>query len=234
MKHDIARTLGSLSTAHVADALIRLGLPVRCAPAGLRPVLPGTRAAGPALPARHAGSVDVFLEAFEHAGPGDVLVVDNDGRADEACVGDLIVQEAQAAGIAGVVVWGLHRDTVDIRAIGLPVWTLGTLPTGPQRLAERCADALELARVGDWTVTRADVVVADDDGVLFVPGDRVDEVVEMAEGIRDTERRQAERIRSGSSLRRQLDFSGYLSRRRHDLTLTFRDHLRAVGGAIEE
>jgi regulator of RNase E activity RraA len=53
----------------------------------------------------------VFLEALGSAGYGDVLVVDNGGRADEACVGDLVVLEAQAAGVSGMVVWGLHRDT---------------------------------------------------------------------------------------------------------------------------
>ena len=46
------------------------------------------------------------LEAFSSAGYGDVLVVDNGGRADEACVGDLVVLEAQAAGVGGVVGMG--------------------------------------------------------------------------------------------------------------------------------
>src|SRR5205823_14289002 len=63
------------------------------------------------------------------AAPGDVLVVDNGGRCDESCVGDLVVLEAQAAGLGGIVIWGLHRDTADIRAIGLPVFSLGAIPT---------------------------------------------------------------------------------------------------------
>ena len=67
------------------------------------------------------------------AAPGDVLVVDNGGRLDEACVGDLVVLEAQAASLEGMVVWGLHRDTGDIRAIGLPVFSLGARPNGPRR-----------------------------------------------------------------------------------------------------
>jgi regulator of RNase E activity RraA len=40
-----------------------------------------------------------------------VLVVDNGGRLDEACAGDLVALEAQAAGLEGLVIWGLHRDT---------------------------------------------------------------------------------------------------------------------------
>lgn len=65
--------------------------------------------------------------------------------------------------------WGLHRDTADVRAIGLPVFSLGEIPTGPLRLDVRPQDALEFAMVGDWTVGRQDCVLADDDGVLFVP-----------------------------------------------------------------
>ena len=185
-------------------------------------------------PARHAGSVDVFLEAFEKAAPGDVLVADNDGRLDESCVGDLIVLEAQSAGLAGIVIWGLHRDTADVRAIGLPVFSTGTIPAGPQRLDPRPPDALESATVGDWTVGRADLVLGDDDGVLFVPADRAGDILTLAETIRDTERRQADRIRAGASLRGQVQFAAYLAQRRQTPSLTFRDHLRAVGGAIEE
>ena len=65
------------------------------------------------------------------AAPGDVLVVDNGGRLDEACVGDLVALEAQAAGVEGMVIWGLHRDTADIRAIGLPVFSLERSPLAP-------------------------------------------------------------------------------------------------------
>jgi regulator of RNase E activity RraA len=65
----------------------------------LRAVVPGSRLAGRACPARHAGSVDAFLEAFETAAQGDVLLVDNGGRLDEACAGDLVDLEAQGAGV---------------------------------------------------------------------------------------------------------------------------------------
>jgi len=178
--------------------------------------------------------VDVFLEAFETAKPGDVLVVDNGGRLDEACVGDLVALEARAAGLAGLVVWGLHRDTADLRAIGLPVFSLGATPTGPQRLDPRPPEALQRAEIGDWVVSGDDLVLADDDGVLFVPADRAADLFTVAEAIRDTERGQAELVRAGTSLRGQLRFDAYLAHRRQDPSLTFRDHLRALGGAIEE
>jgi regulator of RNase E activity RraA len=231
---ELRRRFATLTTAHLADACLRAQVPVRCAPALLQAVVSGSRLAGRVAPARHLGSVDIFLEALEGAAPGDVLVVDNGGRLDEACVGDLVALEAQAAGLEGLVIWGLHRDTADIQAIGLPVFSLGAIPTGPQRLGVRPQDALESAMVGDWAVGREDLVLGDDDGVLFVPAARAVDLFTLAETIRDTERRQAERMRAGVSLRRQVQFDTYLAQRQQTPSLTFRDHLRAVGGAIEE
>lgn len=231
---ELRRRFATLTTAHLADACLRAQVPVRCAPARLHAVAPGSRLAGRVCPAQHVGSVDIFLEALEGAAPGEVLVVDNGGRLDEACVGDLVALEAQAAGLEGLVIWGLHRDTADIRAIGLPVFSLGAIPTGPQRLDVRPQDALASATVGDWAVGREDLVLGDDDGVLFVPAASAGDLFAVAETIRDTERRQAERVRAGVSLRSQLQFDRYLAQRQRTPSLSFRDHLRALGGAIEE
>ncbi|PYC78575.1 dimethylmenaquinone methyltransferase [Streptomyces tateyamensis] len=228
------KRIAELTCAHLADACLRAGLPVRCAPAGTRALVPGTRLAGPVRPARHAGSVDVFLEALTLAAPGEVLVVDNAGRLDESCVGDLVALEARAAGLAGLLIWGLHRDSADLRAIGLPVFSLGSLPTGPLAARERAADALSAARVGEWTATTADYLVADEDGALLLPADRLPELLELAEAIRDTERRQAELIHQGRPLREQVGFDAFLAARAAEPALTFREHLRRVGGAIEE
>jgi regulator of RNase E activity RraA len=222
-----------LTTPHVADAMVRLGVPVRQAPADVRPLWEGSRVIGRARPARHVGSVDVFLEAIEQAEPGDILVVDNEGRTDEACVGDLITLEVQRAGLGGIVIWGLHRDSRDLRTIRLPVFSQGAVPAGPQRLDALPADALTAARFGDHTVTGDDLVLGDDDGVLFLPLDRAAEIAELAATIRDTERRQAIRMNLGTSLREQTRFTEYLAARDRDGT-TFRQHLRAIGGAIEE
>ncbi|HEX5727246.1 MAG TPA: hypothetical protein VFX98_17375 [Longimicrobiaceae bacterium] len=228
-----AQAFSDLSTALLADASIRLGVAPRLAPQGIRPVVPGTRLAGTALPARHFGSVDVFLEALGDCAPGDVLVVDNAGRADEGCVGDLTAAEVRAAGGAGLVVWGMHRDTAELRALGIPVFSYGSFPRGPVELRGRTSDALSSARFGEHLVVRGDVVAADDDGVLFLPGDRWEEIVSAARTIAAAERRQADLIRDGVTLREQLRFDQYLAARAADPAYTLRQHLRDVGGAIE-
>lgn len=232
--NDSHRTYLDLSTAHVADACMRLGVPVRCAPTGMRSLWHDARLAGRACPTRHYGSVDVFLQAIDQAAPGDVLVVDNGGRTDEACVGDLVTLEASRAGLAGILIWGLHRDSAELRSIRLPVFSLGALPVGPQRLDAQEPDALTTAACGSHRVTARDFVFGDDDGVLFVPLDQAHAVAVAASAIRDTERVQADRMRQGRTLRSQCRFDDYIAASRAGTGVTFRQHLRSIGGEIEE
>ena len=157
----LSEAFQDLSTPLIADACLRLGVPLRLAAPGIRPVLPAFRVAGHVLPVRHYGSVDIFLESMGTAEPGDVLVIDNGGRMDEGCIGDL-------------------------------------------------------------------------DGVLFVQSDRLDDLLSTARTIWQTERRQAQAAQGGRSLRMQLRFDEYLRKRVKDPSYTFREHLKAMGGAVEE
>lgn len=234
MKCELVERLNALSTPHLADACLRVGITVRCAPTTLRPLTPAMHCAGRVRPARHVGSVDIFLEALEGSEKGDILVVDNGGRTDQACVGDLVTLEIANGGLAGIIIWGLHRDTAELLEIGLPFFSLGALPTGPLSLDKRSPDALDCASVGEWTVTSEDVVVGDGDGVIFLPYERLADIIPVAESIRETERRQADQMRSGRSFREQAAFHSYLAQRAKKPAFGFREHLRQIGGAIEE
>ena len=199
--HDLSRQFSELSTPLIADACVRQHCAIRIAPHGIRPLLAGTMLAGRVLPARHYGSVDVFLEAMGGAKPGDVLVVDNGERPDEGCVGDLIALEAEASGLAGMVLWGFHRDTTELLRIGLPLFSYGVCPAGPLRVNQPDPDALSRARFGEFFVTGQDAVFADDDGVIFVSLHSVEEILAKALELRDIERRQADLLHGGKSLR---------------------------------
>jgi 4-hydroxy-4-methyl-2-oxoglutarate aldolase len=230
----IAERFAELSTPLVTDAALRLTVPVRIAPSRIRPVVARSRLVGRVLPVKHFGSVDVFLEAMGNANAGDVLVIDNAGRTDEGCIGDLTALEAKASKLAGIVVWGTHRDTPELKQIGLPVFSYGSWPSGPQRLDPRTEDALRAAKFGDFEVTGNDVVFADDDGCVFVELKSIEQILKSARDIWETERRQADWIKSGRTLREQLKFGEYLKKRSAKPGHTFRQHLREIGGAIEE
>lgn len=231
---DLNRAFEQLSTPLICDACLRVKAPCRLAPAGIRPLLQGSRVAGRVLPVRHHGSVDIFLEAMTRAAAGDVLVIDNGGRTDEGCIGDLTVLEARASGVAGLVVWGSHRDTPELVKIGHPVFSYGTCPSGPTRVDPRDPDSLEVARFGTIEAGCEDVVFADDDGVLFIARANAQSVIGAAREIWQTERKQADAVREGRTLRQQLRFDEFLARRAKEPAYTLRDHLRKVGGAIEE
>jgi 4-hydroxy-4-methyl-2-oxoglutarate aldolase len=230
----LSEAFAALSTPLITDAGLREQRPIRIAPFGIKPLIANIHLAGRVLPAQHFGSVDVFLEAMESAAPGDVLVIDNGGRTDEGCIGDLTALEAQTGQLSGIIVWGTHRDTPELHQIGLPILSYGSFPSGPQRLDQRTDDALRVAHFGEHTVTKADCVFADDDGCVFVASEAVEDILEAARRIWKTERGQAEKIKGGHTLRQQLQFGEYLKKRAADPLSTFRQHLRDIDGAIEE
>lgn len=221
-----------VATAAVADAMTRLGLVVRVC-RGVYPVRGVGSIAGPAVPCRHYGSVDVLFETLLGAESGDVVVIDNEARRDEGCIGDLFVREAAHRGVAGVVVNGCHRDTAVLTQIATPVFSLGAWPAGPARVRARPDDALHMASMGSFRVMPGDWVVADADGVVIVDRDDRDEVLELAAEIAVNEARQVAELGRGVSLYEQFQFHDYLRRREASAKYGFREHIAQLGRAIE-
>lgn len=236
----VTAQLADVATAQITDACINGKVKYVCAPAGLSPVLSEHELkhtlCGSVVPVRHYGSVDVFLELIETTPNVEncILVIDNNGRTDEACIGDLVALEAKHAGFAAILIWGLHRDTRDLRKIGLPVFSYGAYPSGPVRLDARESEVFKCVRFGDAVITNEHTAFIDHDGAVFVETKYVDQVIEVAKTIREREVKQANAANNGTSLREQFRFDEFLKERTNNSSLTFREHLRGVMSSIEE
>lgn len=165
---EVQSAFAGLTTAAIADACLERNARCRLAPPAIRSVAPGSRCAGRVRIVRCRGDMDEVLAALDAAALGEVIVVDNGGRTDEACIGGLVAMDATAAGLGGLIVWGCHRDTAHLLAIGLPVFSLGACPAAPRRPLEPRAVPNSPVFIGEITVRDGDIAFADDDGVLFV------------------------------------------------------------------
>jgi len=122
------------------------------------------------------------------------MVIDNGGRMDEGCIGDLTALEAKACGLGGIVVSEAHRDSDELRKIGFPFFSYGSCPAGPTRLDYRDPTALSSVQFGNCTVTKDDFVFGDSDGVIFVEGSRTADLLSSASAIWERERKQAQAL----------------------------------------
>lgn len=161
----------------------------------IRPVWPGARVAGPALPVRTAAADNLPLHlAVARARPGEVLVVD--GRA-AACGywGEVLAVAARARGIAGLVIDGGVRDVERLAELGFPVFSSAV---AVRRTAKADPGVVGgPVEVGGRPVVRGDVVVADADGVVVLPAGRLAAVREAARERAAKEARHLDRIRGG-------------------------------------
>ncbi|MGD9175792.1 MAG: RraA family protein, partial [Desulfobacterales bacterium] len=209
----LKEAFATLSTPLITDACMRLGVFMRVAPIGIKPLVPGWRMAGRVLPVRHSGSVDIFLEVMANAQAGDILTIDNAARRHEGCIGDLTALEAREKGLGGIAVWGFHRDTPQLIQIDFPVFSYGAFPVGPKRAYPRGSDALTTARFGDFKVTADDVVFGDDDGVVFALLQDIEDIISLACKIAEIEQSQAENVKNGQTLSEQFKMGEFIKKR---------------------
>jgi RraA family protein len=166
----------------------------------IAPLAPTMRLAGSALTIDVRPGDNLMIHAaMAMAKPGDVLVIDGKGDPTCALMGEIMVSQCIALGIAGVVVYGAVRDTEAIRALGFPMYAIGANPNGPSKLVPGRINWP--VSVGGVSVNAGDLVVADADGVVVVEPAKVPAVLELAKKKLADETLRIEGIRNGSQLR---------------------------------
>ena len=185
--------LRGVPTGFVVDALGGAGaLDYR-----IKPVVPGQAVfCGPAITcdAGPADNLAVFA-TLEHLMPGDVIVAACHGHTGCAVTGDLLLGMARNGGAIAFVTDGCVRDVPGIRAVGLPCFCVGVTPNSPARQGPGTVGAPVV--VGGVSVACGDVLVGDQDGVVCVPLERIDAVVERLQQVRAAEADLDARVRAG-------------------------------------
>jgi 4-hydroxy-4-methyl-2-oxoglutarate aldolase len=200
---EIPARVWELDPASLSDANKTL----RVLPRELRPYSRGIRMVGRAVTVAAAADLVPVLAGLEHCGPGDVLVVDA-GTTEHAVLGELFANEAVRRGMAGIVVYGLCRDTASLTQLSLPIYSLGTIP--------RAVGATQLpliqrtVRLGNIEVRPGEILVGDDDGIVVLSDSELDEALAAAEAIQQREGAIRAAILAGTSLFEQLNFTEHV------------------------
>jgi 4-hydroxy-4-methyl-2-oxoglutarate aldolase len=187
--NDLAR----LGTATVYEASGREGL----IDLDLHQLIPGSRAAGPALTVRCGQGDNLMVHAaMDKAQPGDVLVLTMPEPEPVALIGDLLATQARGRGVAAVLVDAAVRDAEDLRELGLPVWAHWIRVRGATKTEVGAID--EPVEVGGATIRPGDHVVLDADGAVVVRSERLDDVLAASRERAEYERGKRAQLEAGA------------------------------------
>src|SRR5699024_1594036 len=128
------------------------------------------------------------LKAIKEAKPGDIIVVDAKGDTYRAIAGDFVVGMMQTMKFGGLVVDGVIRDIVDIKGLNFPVFSKGTTVSSGGKNGP--GETNTPISCGGAQVNPGDIIVGDVDGVVVIPQERAEEVLEKAKAklVSDDER----------------------------------------------
>ena len=189
-----------LDTPTISDALDKLGIVGQCYK--IKPRSSDFRMAGRAWTLKYGpaanppGTVGDFID---DVAPGSVIVLDNNGREDATVWGDILTEIAHRRGIAGTVINGINRDTHLCLSLGYPVFSLDHwMRTGKDRVQVEATGIP--VNIGGARVTPGDILKGDTDGVVVIPKEHEDRVLEIAEEIEAAENKIREAARSGLRL----------------------------------
>lgn len=165
---DIVAQAAAFQPAILADVAGRRG----ALSGRIRALHAGMSLAGTALTVEVRPGDNLMIHAaIALAKPGDVLVIDGKGDLSSALMGTIMMTACRKLGLAGVVIDGAARDSLEIIEMGYPVFAAGTNPNGPTKnIGGRIGHPVS---VGGVTVCPGDFIIGDNDGVVVVERDKI-------------------------------------------------------------
>ena len=198
-----------LDTATLSDALDKLGIIGQCYK--IKPRDTDFRMAGRAWTLKYGpagkpcGTVGDYID---DVAPGSIIVLDNGGRDNATVWGDILTEIAHRKGIAGTVIDGINRDVSLCLELGYPIYSRDHwMRTGKDRVQVEATGVP--VNIGDVRVCPGDLMRGDADGVVVIPQDRENEVLDAAEAIQAAEDAIRQSVREGMSLRQAREKHRY-------------------------
>src|SRR5690606_33672231 len=140
--------------------------------------------------------------AMSLAKPGDILIIDGKGDLSSALMGTIMMTACRQLGIAGVVMDGAARDSLEIIEMDYPVFAAGTNPNGPTKnIGGRIGHPIS---IGGVTVNPVDFVIGDNDGVVVVEREKIEDLLPLAEKKVRDETARIEAIKNGDTAAKWL------------------------------
>lgn len=189
------QALAQFATTQIADC----GGPVGVVGPGLTRVAGGAEFCGPAVTVwTKPGDILFMLKMPEVTGSGDVVAVDGGGRADAALLGDILAGAVAARGAAGIVVDGAVRDVAGIDQVGVPTFARNAHPaTG----SSEGPGAINVpVQIGGVVVHPGDVLRGDDSGIVVVPREHLDTVIDLTRAVAEREATWRRAIAAGADV----------------------------------
>ncbi len=206
--YEIVEKLGEIPTGNLCDALGKKNNMRH----DLKPIYSGARVWGTAVTVRCPVADNLTIhKAMETAGEGDVLVVNAGDYKNAGLFGEVMAVSCQAKGIAGAIIDGGCRDAKEMAEMKFPVFSSAINPGGTVK--ESLGDVNVPIQCGGVAVNPGDIIVGDDDGVVSIPPERAEEVLEKAQGIIEKEERFFVDLKKGKDTMEVLGFNEILKKK---------------------
>ena len=167
-----------LSSATLHEAAAKTG----ALPSVIRPLISSMRLCARALPVRCPAGDNLLLHhAIYAAQAGEALVVDTGEAHEFGYWGEVMAVAAQCRGIAGLVITGGVRDSLQQIAMKFPVFAGVVCIRGTGKNPALSGAIGAPVTIGEVTVHRGDLVFGDADGVLVLPPESVIDAVAKGE-----------------------------------------------------